>query len=84
MKIINDRAIVLKTRRPHLVTEEASNYKILEEAKGVYKIAIPWGLQEAQLLAKLKVKDIPSPMTRDYELRVGMNLLPTKKKRLSF
>ena len=67
MKIINDRAIVLKTRRPHLVTEEASNYKILEEAKGVYKIAIPWGLQEAQLLAKLKVKDIPSPMTRDYQ-----------------
>ncbi len=67
MKIINDRAIVLKTRRPHLVTEEASNYKILEEAEGVYKIAIPWGLQEAQLLAKLKVKDIPSPMTRDYQ-----------------
>jgi len=67
MKIINGRAIVLKTKRPHLITEEASNYKILEEAEGVYKIAIPWGLQEAQLLTKLKVKDIPSPMTRDYE-----------------
>ena len=67
MKIVNDRAVVLKTRRPHLITEKVKNYKILAEDKGVYKIVIPWGLEEAQVLANLKVKQISSPMFRDYE-----------------
>lgn len=67
MKIINDRAIVLKTKRPHLITEQVSNYKILEEEKGVYKIAVPWNLHVSQVLASLKVKDVSSPMIRDYE-----------------
>ena len=67
MKIVNDRAIVLKTKRPHLITERVKNYKVLTEEKGVYKIAIPWGLHESQVLAGLKVKEVPSPMARDYE-----------------
>ena len=67
MKVVNDRAIVLKTKRPHLITERVKNYKILKEERGVYKIAIPWGLNESQVLADLRVKEVPSPMTRDYE-----------------
>jgi len=67
VKVVNDRAIVLKTKRPHLITERVNNYKILEEDNGVYKVAIPWELHEAQVLADLKVKEVPSPMARDYE-----------------
>ena len=67
MKVVNNRAIVLKTKRPHLITERVKNYKVLTEEKGVYKIAIPWGLHESQVLAGLKVKEVPSPMARDYE-----------------
>jgi superfamily II DNA or RNA helicase len=32
----------------------------------MYEVAINWGLEEAQGLAKLKVKDVPSPIKRDY------------------
>jgi len=42
MKVIKDRAIVLKTRRPHLITEKVKNYKILKEEQGVYKLALRW------------------------------------------
>ena len=66
MKVIKERAIVLKTRRPHLITEKVKNYKILKEEQGVYKLALRWELHEAQVLAALKVKDVPSPIMRDY------------------
>jgi SNF2 family DNA or RNA helicase len=66
VKVIDNKALVLKTKRPHLVTEQVDDYKILNEVDGVYKIAVPWRLHEAQVLAGLKVKEVPSPMTRDY------------------
>ena len=66
MKVIDNKALVLKTKRPHLITEQVDNYKILNEVDGVYKIAVPWRLHEAQVLAGLRVKEVPSPMTRDY------------------
>ena len=66
MKVVKDRAIVLKTKRPHLITEQISNYKILAEEGGVYKIALRWDLEEAQALASLRIKDVPSPIMRDY------------------
>ena len=66
MKVIDNKALVLKTKRPHLITEQIDDYKILNEVDGVYKIAVPWRLHEAQVLAGLKVKQVPSPMARDY------------------
>ena len=66
MEVVDNKAIVLKTKRPHLITENIKKYKILSEVDGVFKIAVHWGLQEAQTLARLKVKDVPSPIERDY------------------
>ena len=67
MQVVDNKAIVLKTKRPHLVTENVKKYKILSEEEGVFKIVVRWGLQEAQVLAGLKVKDVPSPIDRDYQ-----------------
>ena len=66
MQVVENKALVLKTKRPHLITENIKKYKILSEVDGVFKIAVHWGLQEAQTLARLKVKDVPSPIERDY------------------
>jgi SNF2 family DNA or RNA helicase len=67
MQVVDNKAIVLKTKRPHLVTENVKKYKILSEEEGVFKIVVRWGLHEAQVLAGLKVKDVPSPIDRDYK-----------------
>ena len=67
MRVVDNRAIVINTKRPHLVTDKVDKYKILNEDKGVYRLAVPWQLHEAQVLAGLKVKNVPSPLLRDYE-----------------
>lgn len=66
MEIIDDKALLIRTRRPHLITESIKKSSVLGEEDGMYEVAINWGLEEAQGLAKLKVKDVPSPIKRDY------------------
>ena len=65
MRVVDNRAIVINTKRPPLVTDKVDKYKILNEDKGVYRLAVPWQLHEAQVLAGLKVKNVPSPLLRD-------------------
>ena len=66
MEIIDDKALLIRTRRPHLITETIKKSSVLSEEDGLFEVAISWGLEEAQGLAKLKVKDVPSPIKRDY------------------
>jgi len=66
MKIIEDKLIVFKTKKPHLIAEKVDKYKIISEKDGIYKVAIEWQLKEAQVLTELKAKDVPSPIKRDY------------------
>lgn len=66
MEIIDDKALLIRTRRPHLITETIKKSSVLSEEDGLFEVAINWGLEEAQGLAKLKVKDVPSPIKRDY------------------
>lgn len=66
MKIIKDKLIVFKTRKPHLIAEKVDKYKVLGEEDGLYKVAIEWQLKEAQVLTELKAKNVPSPIKRDY------------------
>ena len=67
MEILEDKAILITTRRPHLVTECIPRSKIIETNGDLHKVAVPWGLDEAQALTKLKIKKVPSPIMRDYK-----------------
>jgi len=67
MEIINNKALVINTRRPHLVTECIKKSEIVESDGDMHKVVVHWGLQEAQALAKLKVEKVPSPIQRDYD-----------------
>jgi hypothetical protein len=84
MKIVNNRAMVLKTKRPHLVTERVKNYKVAEQDDGYFKLALPWRLHEAQVLNSLGVKDVPSPIGRDYEWSGRFDPFAHQKKTASF
>ena len=67
MQIINDTAVVLRTRKPHLLAEKSATYKIIEEVDGMYTVAVKWTLRDAQILAGLGMKDVPSTIERDYQ-----------------
>jgi SNF2 family DNA or RNA helicase len=67
MEIVDNKAIVITTRRPQLVTECIAKSEIIETNGDLHKVAVHWGLEEAQTLNKLKIKKVPSPIQRDYE-----------------
>jgi SNF2 family DNA or RNA helicase len=66
MEIVEDRALILRTRNPH-------KYSIIPKSKampredGGYDVAVYWGLDEARVLRNLGVKNVPSPITRRYD-----------------
>ena len=67
MEIVDNQVLVVTTRRPQLVTECIKKSQIIESNGDLHKVAVYWGLEEAQALNKLKVKDVPSPINRDYK-----------------
>jgi SNF2 family DNA or RNA helicase len=68
MQIVDNKVIVIRTRRPHLVTEKIKKSKVIGRLPdGLHDVAVHFGLDEVQELAKLKIKDVPSTIDRDYD-----------------
>lgn len=68
MQIIDDKVLLVRTSRPDLITDNIKKSALLEEHNGIFKVAVHWGLKEAEALAKLRVEDdVPSPLLRDYK-----------------
>lgn len=67
MRVVDNKVIVLRTRRPHLVTEKIKKSKIIGWLPdGLHDVAVFFGLKEAQALTDLKIKGVPSTIERDY------------------
>lgn len=84
MKIVKDKALVLKTRRPELVTGKIKNCKQIGEANGLVELAVKWEYEEASALAELGAKEVPSPMLRDYEWTGKLTPFEHQKETASF
>ena len=84
MKIVKDKALVLKTRRPELVTGAIKNCKRVGEANGLVELAVKWEYEEASALAELGAKEVPSPMLRDYEWTGKLTPFDHQKETASF
>lgn len=62
MQIIENKALLLKLRDPGRVTTVIPKSKVLDSGEVVVK----WGLEEAQVLKNLRIKDVPSPILGNY------------------
>lgn len=67
MQIIENKALLLRTRNP-------DKYNIIPKSKivneldgGVYEVVVKWGLDEVRVLKNLGVKNVPSPITARYD-----------------
>ena len=67
MQIIENKALLLRTRNP-------DKYNIIPKSKvvnqlegGIYEVAVKWGLDEVRVLKNLGVKNVPSPITARYD-----------------
>lgn len=67
MEIINNTHLAIRTRNPSKIQNEISDAKIIKTENDIYTVLVKWGLYESQQLQKLKIKNVPSPILRDYE-----------------
>lgn len=65
MEIIENKALVFKTRNPDKYTVIPKS-TIVESYGDVHKVAVRWGLDEVRVLRNLGVKDVPSPIRAKY------------------
>ena len=63
MQIIDDKALLLKVREPGRITTVIPKSKILDTGE----VLVNWGLEEAQVLKNLRIKNVPSPIVARYE-----------------
>lgn len=66
MQIIDNKALVLRTRTPEKLTV-IPKHKVLREEDGIYEVAVFWGLDESRVLRNLGFRDVPSPITKRYD-----------------
>lgn len=66
VQIVEDKALMFRTRNPHKYSIIPKHKVVSDDGKGGYEIAVYWGLDEVRVLKNLGVKDVPSPITRRY------------------
>lgn len=62
MQIIEDKALLLKVRDPGRITTVIPKAKVLDSGE----VLVKWGLEEAQVLKNLRIKNVPSPIKAHY------------------
>lgn len=67
MQVINNKLLLVKTKFPSRITETIKKSKVLQKHGEVSEVVVNWGLTEAQTLKQLKIKNVPSPIERDYD-----------------
>lgn len=63
MQIIDNKALLLKLKEPHRVTQVIPKSKLLDSGE----VLVKWGLEEAQVLKNLRIKGVPSPIVAHYD-----------------
>jgi SNF2 family DNA or RNA helicase len=63
MQIIDNKALLLKVREPGRITT------VIPKAKQVsdHEVLVKWGLEEAQVLKNMRIKNVPSPINATYD-----------------
>jgi len=63
VKIIENKALLLKVREPQRITTVIPKSRILDSGE----VLVRWGLEEAQVLKNLRYKNVPSPILGHYK-----------------
>jgi SNF2 family DNA or RNA helicase len=84
VQILNNKVLLVRTRRPHLITEAIKKSAVVNQKEDLYEVAVNWGLNEAQALAKLRIKNVPSTIKRDYKWTGRLTPFAHQKETSSF
>lgn len=69
MQIVDNRLLVLRTRAPqkYAVIPKSKVIGPVAHDPSLHEVAIHWGLDEVRVLKNLGVRDVPSPIMREYD-----------------
>ena len=67
MQIVANKALLLRTKKGAEITSVIPKSKVLTDYGDVQEVLVRWGLEESIILKNLKIKDVPSPILRDYD-----------------
>ena len=63
MQVVENKYLVIQTEEPQkILSTIAKSAEYSEDS-----VAVHWGLKEAQMLKRLGLPDVPSPIERDYK-----------------
>jgi SNF2 family DNA or RNA helicase len=67
LEVYKDKALIVNTKRPQIILDKIPKSRIIKTYdNGVTQVIVNWGLDEVLTLSDMKVKNPPSPITRDY------------------
>ena len=84
MQIVDNKVLLLQTKHPQQITNEVKKSAIITQDDDTYEVAVNWGLKEAQALARIGVKNVPSPIQRDYKWTGKLTPFAHQKETASF
>jgi SNF2 family DNA or RNA helicase len=62
VQIIDNKALLLRVKDPGRITTVIPKSKVLDSGE----VLVKWGLEEAQVLKNLRIKNVPSPILAKY------------------
>ncbi len=85
MEIVQNKALKLKLRNPQRVIATVPKSKVVAELEdGSFEVLVHWGIEEAQVLKNLQIKNVPSPSSLNTNGPALESRLPTRNRPLRF
>ena len=67
MQIIDNKALLVSTKYPDKITSNITKSKVVQRYDESAEVLVSWGFEEAKRLSELNIKNVPSPIERDYD-----------------
>jgi SNF2 family DNA or RNA helicase len=67
LEIIDDKALLIRTRTPEKILTAIPKSELVGKVQDLHEVLVRWDIDEARVLKNLNIKDVPSPITKQYE-----------------
>lgn len=67
MEIVDNKALLIRTKKADQIVQTIPKSKIVQDHGEVKDVLVYWGMEEAAVLKNLRIKNVPSPILRNYK-----------------
>lgn len=67
MQIVDNKALLITTKKADQIINLIPKSKLIDRYGEVGRVLVHWGFDEARILRNLKIRNVPSPILRNYK-----------------